>query len=98
MNSCGSLKLAFGEYGLFRIGGDELLAICTGMKEKDLWERTDKLKEDLKKKEIHMAVGAVWEKDSLSGIDKLISEAEKRMYQDKAEYYQSCGIERRKEI
>lgn len=98
INSCGSLKQAFGDYGLFRIGGDELLAICTGMDEKDLWERTDQLKEDLKDKEIHMAVGAVWEKDSLSGIDKLISEAEKRMYQDKAEYYRSCGIERRKEI
>lgn len=98
VNSCGSLKQAFGEYGLFRIGGDELLAICTGIEENVLWERTDRLKEDLKEKELHMAVGAVWEKNSLSGIDKLISEAEQRMYRDKAEYYRSCGIERRKEI
>lgn len=98
VNSCGSLKQAFGEYGLFRIGGDELLAICTGIEENVLWERTDRLKEDLKERELHMAVGAVWEKNSLSGIDKLISEAEQRMYRDKAEYYRSCGIERRKEI
>ena len=40
----------------------------------------------------------MWEKDSLAGIDRLISEAEKKMYQDKAEYYRSSGIERRKEI
>lgn len=98
INSCESLTEAFDGYGLFRIGGDELLAICTGMEEQELWEKTDQLKKELKKKKIHMAVGAVWEKDSLAGIDRLISEAEKKMYQDKAEYYRSSGIERRKEI
>ena len=28
LRACDSLKKAFGEYGLFRIGGDELLALC----------------------------------------------------------------------
>lgn len=97
-NSCGCLKEAFGEYGLFRVGGDELLALCTGIGKKVLYERAEQLKKDLEEKRIHMAVGAVWEENSLSGIDRLISGAEKRMYQDKAEYYRSHGIERRKEI
>lgn len=98
INACESLKRAFGGHGLFRIGGDELLAICTGMEEQELWEKTAQLKKELKEKKIHMAVGAVWETDSLAGIDRLISAAERKMYQDKAEYYRSGGIERRKEI
>lgn len=98
INACESLKRAFGGHGLFRIGGDELLAICTGMEEQELWEKTARLKKELKEKKIHMAVGAVWETDSLAGIDRLISAAERKMYQDKAEYYRSSGIERRKEI
>lgn len=98
INACESLKRAFGGHGLFRIGGDELLAICTGMEEQELWEKTAQLKKELKEKKIHMAVGAVWETDSLAGIDRLISAAERKMYQDKAEYYRSSGIERRKEI
>lgn len=98
INACESLKRAFGGHGLFRIGGDELLAICTGMEEQELWEKTAQLKKELKEKKIHMAMGAVWETDSLAGIDRLISAAERKMYQDKAEYYRSSGIERRKEI
>ena len=98
INACESLKRAFGGHGLFRIGGDELLAICTGMEEQELWEKTAQLKKELKEKKIHMAVGAVWETDSLAGIDRLTSAAERKMYQDKAEYYRSSGIERRKEI
>lgn len=94
-DACECLKKSFGEYGLFRIGGDELLAICADIEEIALWQGVELLKQNLQEKSIQMAVGSVWEKDSLNGVEKLIAEAEKRMYNDKAAYYKQYGIDRR---
>lgn len=94
-DACECLKKSFGKYGLFRIGGDELLAICTPIDESALWQRIEQLRKDLRKKSVHMAIGGHWAKNSLGGIDKLISEAEKRMYTDKAAYYKKYGVDRR---
>ena len=33
IDACECLKKSFGEYGLFRVGGDELLAICAEIRE-----------------------------------------------------------------
>lgn len=86
-DACECLKKSFGKYGLFRIGGDELLAICADIREVALWQGVEQLKKDLQEKSIHMAVGSIWEKDSFSGVERMIAEAEKRMYKDKAAYY-----------
>lgn len=94
VHACESLKKCFGEYGLFRIGGDELLGICSPIEELALWRGIELLRKDLQRKSIHMAVGAVWEENSLSGIDRLMAEAEKKMYHEKEEYYKKCGSDR----
>ncbi|MDE5893528.1 MAG: diguanylate cyclase [Acetatifactor sp.] len=93
-DACECLKKSFGEYGLFRIGGDELLAICAEIGEGELWQGVEQLRKNLQDKSVHMAVGGIWEKDSRSGVERLITEAEKRMYKDKAAYYKKHGIER----
>lgn len=95
ITACGCLRQALGEYGLFRIGGDEFLAICTPIDETLFGEKTELLKRSLRDASVQMAVGAVWEKDGQSEIDRLMAAAEKRMYSDKAEYYRQCGIDRR---
>ncbi len=94
-DACECLKKSFGEYGLFRIGGDELLAICAEIGEAALWQGIEQLKQELQNKSIHMAVGGIWEKNSLNGVEKLLAEAEKRMYKDKAAYYQKYDVDRR---
>ncbi|MDE6639696.1 MAG: diguanylate cyclase [Acetatifactor sp.] len=94
-DACECLKKNFGEYGLFRIGGDELLTICAGIGETALWQGVEQLKKDLQDKSVHMAVGGIWEKDNCSNVKGLIAEAEKRMYIDKAAYYKKYGINRR---
>ncbi|MDE5951153.1 MAG: hypothetical protein K2H12_06215 [Acetatifactor sp.] len=43
-----------------------------------------------------MAIGGIWEKDSLNGVEGLIAEAEERMYRDKAAYYKQYGVDRRR--
>ena len=67
-DACECLKKNFGEYGLFRIGGDELLTICAGIGETALWQGVEQLKKDLKGKSVHMAVGGIWEKDNCSNV------------------------------
>lgn len=95
IDACEGLKKIFGEYGLFRIGGDELLALCTEIDESALWQGVEQLKQDLQNNSIHVAIGGLWEKDSFGGVDRLIAEAERKMYQDKAAYYKKYGFDRR---
>ncbi len=94
-DACECLKKSFGEYGLFRIGGDELLAICAEISRETLWQGVMQLKKDLQDKSIYMAIGDIWEKNSLNGVERLITKAEKKMYKDKAAYYKKYGVDRR---
>ena len=96
VRACQCLKDVFGEFGLFRIGGDELLALCPKIEENELKKKVLALKEDMPEKDVTMAVGAIWQKDGRISIEKLLSESEKLMYQDKAAYYKKMGIDRRK--
>lgn len=89
------LREEFSDYGLFRIGGDELLALCAGIDEAELQQRVDNMKADMEQKDVVMAVGTVWQKDWNLGLDILLTESESRMYEEKAAYYKHNGIDRR---
>ncbi len=91
-----SLKSAFGGHGLFRIGGDELLAICVDIDEYSLHGRTKLLREKAAENSVNLAIGAVWKRNYENDVQKLMSEAEKLMYSEKSEYYRRVGIDRRK--
>ena len=89
------LREEFSDYGLFRIGGDELLALCAGIGEEELKQRIERMKAGMKKNDVVMAVGSVWQESWERGFDLLLMEAERRMYQEKAAYYNNAGIDRR---
>ena len=94
---CECLKQVFSQYGLFRIGGDELVVLCLGMEEKELYDKAKELKELLRANHATMAVGAAVNTLEEVGEDHLLTEPERRMYQDKAEYYRDAGLDRRKQ-
>lgn len=97
LSACACMKEAFGDaYDLFRIGGDELLAICAGIGEQDFQDRVAKLKKAMAESSVNMAVGADWKSDSATGINVVMAAAEKRMYEDKSAYYRRSGIDRRR--
>lgn len=89
------LRNALGEYGLFRTGGDELLALCSQITEQQLTERAEQLRREVSDRGMAMAVGVVW-RDSTDDMQSLVNEAERLMYIEKAEYYRIMGIDRRK--
>ncbi|MDE5716134.1 MAG: diguanylate cyclase, partial [Lachnospiraceae bacterium] len=95
--SCACMKTAFGDsYKLFRIGGDELLAICVGIGETDFRERVKTLKKIMAESSVNMAVGADWRSTNTDGISAVLAAAEAQMYEDKADYYRKAGIDRRR--
>lgn len=96
LSACECMKNTFGEHGLFRLGGDELLAVCGGISEMELWNKVKKLKETMSEYAVVLAVGAAWKSDSTEKLHSIIAEAETLMYKDKAAYYKAAGIERRR--
>lgn len=86
----------FGNYGLFRIGGDEILAICPGISKEELLKKTEQLRRVAEENQVVMALGAVWEDTAEDNIDRLLAAAEKQMYEDKSAYYKKMGWERRR--
>lgn len=81
------LKKIFGEYRLFRVGGDEFIALCTGIEEEELSKRVERLKVDMCKKYAPMSIGCVWSADSRESIDKMLTVADNRMYENKRMLY-----------
>ena len=90
------MSKAFGDYGVFRIGGDELLALCSQIEQDVLEERIRLLRKLMEENTVNMAVGMIWQDEATTELDILLRESEKRMYADKAEYYRKNGIERRR--
>lgn len=91
-----SLKSAFGEYGLFRIGGDELLAICAGIDGDTLQNRVEFLRKKSVENSVNLAIGSAMEEKFENNLQKIMSKAEKLMYQEKNEYYRTIGIDGRR--
>ena len=70
---------------VFRIGGDEFIAMIPQIDAEYFSELTDKLRK--KGKKIPMAIGAIWQ-DNAENLETLINSADQLMYNDKAMYYQ----------
>lgn len=90
------LREVFGEYGLFRVGGDEMIAVCPGINENELTEKTEKLRNISAENNVVLAIGAVWSKTTDENIDTILSKSEHLMYEDKRAYYRQNGIDRRR--
>lgn len=95
LRACGCLMEVFDGYGIFRMGGDELLVLCPGIAPDDLEERIAKLHTLMEECSVNMAIGSLWRAQAVTDLDALLREAEKQMYEDKAEYYRKHGIDRR---
>ena len=81
------LRRAFGDYALFRVGGDEFLVLCEGITLEELQEKVEAMKEDMYRSNALMALGFVWRRDGKENMDTLIAEADRQMYADKMEWY-----------
>ncbi|SDA11607.1 diguanylate cyclase (GGDEF) domain-containing protein [Ruminococcus sp. YE71] len=85
--AAGILKIAFGDYEIYRAGGDEFVVFCPDITEAELESRTAELKalaDDTH--DVSFAAGAV-RFDGDYDICKAMQAADAKMYEDKKSYY-----------
>lgn len=80
----------------YRLGGDEFIVIVNSGTKEDIERVVAKFKENLSKTPYHCSIGYAYRNDKSVSFDELLKEAERKMYQDKEEFYKNSKFERRK--
>lgn len=99
------LKEVFSKEQIFRLGGDEFVVLFRSS-DYDLFQdkvlqimfqhKIFQLRELSIQRQVNLAIGSSWVQNPGNKLIELLSEAEEKMYQDKAEFYRCAGIDRRK--
>lgn len=94
------LKEVAGSSRIYRTGGDEFIVLCPEYTEQEFESTVFDLRKKVKEDQHHIAIGYVWSDQQPLNLDKLISDADQVMYEDKRNYYriygQCPGVERRR--
>ncbi|MBQ4516027.1 MAG: GGDEF domain-containing protein [Clostridia bacterium] len=83
-----SLKEAFYGHRIYRMGGDEFLVFAKDTKQETIKQNIETFVELLKPKGYHVAIGMSYRNQN-SNCEEMEREAEIRMYEAKAQYYQN---------
>lgn len=90
----GILKQHFDEKGIFRISGDEFVVITEKMERVEFKMILSRLNAGIMANNQIASFGCAYGPEKL--IQSLISQAEKKMYENKADFYARTGFDRRK--
>lgn len=77
----------FSDSHIYRMGGDEFLIFAEGLRRTEIDARLTRANELIEEMKYHVSVG-IKKRESNMDIEALVNEAEKRMYVEKAKYYQ----------
>lgn len=92
------LRLVFGDYEIYRVGGDEFIVLCPDITEEKMNERTEQLKAMASNTpDVSFAVGFGWFSGDYD-INSALQIADERMYKDKEEYYRLNPVQGRSEF
>jgi diguanylate cyclase (GGDEF)-like protein len=87
----------FSPQAVYRAGGDEFVAIMSGIEEIVFHAKVNAVRQVFEESEgISVATGYAWSPDSMD-VEKIMREADKAMYEDKAEYYKKNDRRKRKD-
>lgn len=76
---------------IFRIGGDEFVAIIEKVDEEYFNFCLQNMFNELESlSNIHLSIGSVWKKD-INDIESIVKQADELMYQNKTQYYESLS-------
>ena len=88
------LQKVFGENDVYRIGGDEFVVITIDKEDKDVEQLLTEAIATIKTQGYFVSTGHCHSHGEIS-IDELLKMAEKRMYDDKRDFYSRAGNDRR---
>ena len=83
-----TLKEAFFGHKVYRMGGDEFLVFCQNVGQDEVKKGIEFLCEQLKPRNYHVAIGTSYRVQN-ANTEEMVREAEVRMYEAKAQYYQN---------
>jgi len=83
-----TLKEVFYGHTIYRMGGDEFLVFAEDTKQETIKKNIDLFIEQLKPKGYNVAIGMSYRSQN-TNCDEMVREAEVRMYEAKAQYYQN---------
>ena len=86
-----TMKEVFFRHYMYRMGGDEFLVFAKGVNQEDVKKSIDLFIERLKPANYHVAIGMSYRTQNVN-TDEIVREAEVRMYEAKAKYYQSKEV------
>ncbi len=86
----------FPKHTVFRIGGDEFLAMSSNVSQKEANEKVERLRARMVDYDVNFAIGCVWAPRCNGQIEELMKQADAKMYQDKADYYSKHPNDRRR--
>ncbi len=84
------LKDEFEGCSIYRMGGDEFLVFAENISVEDINQKVNNVIRKAEEKDYHISVGVDFESVNFD-VEIAVKEAEKRMYEKKAEYYQKKG-------
>ena len=83
-----TLKDVFFGQKVYRLGGDEFLVFCQNLSQGDVVQDIEQFLEQLKPRGYHVAIGLSFRSQN-TNTEEMVKEAEVRMYENKAKYYQN---------
>ena len=83
-----SLKEVFYGQHIYRMGGDEFLVFAENSSQDDIKKGIDMLTKQLESMDYHVAIGVSYRAQN-TNTEEMVREAEIRMYEAKAQYYQN---------
>lgn len=83
-----SIRETFPESSVYRIGGDEFLVFTENIPKEEVEKKIAELTEKTEKMNYHISIGMDFCKYN-TDTELLVNNAEKRMYEEKARYYQN---------
>ena len=84
----------FGLRDTYRIGGDEYVAFVLDMDEEVIQKKIEELLQKISEKSYHIAIGYEYQTVENVDMNRLIIQAESKMYADKSEYYRKTNERR----
>ncbi len=82
-----TLLRQFGPYDVYRVGGDEFVVFIFDDSEESIHSAVDEIRATINERGYHAAIGYEHYDKKKVDINKLIVDAESKMYKDKAEFY-----------
>ncbi|MDO4804592.1 MAG: diguanylate cyclase [Lachnospiraceae bacterium] len=95
METANCLSAVFGEKCVFRTGGDEFVIIQQDHTEEECRSAVIRLRNYMKKHNVSAAIGYAYSSCYDTSFSAMQAIADKRMYEDKAQYYRQTGKIRR---